>query len=237
MDAPWLASQLESGRSIESIARETGKSASTVASWVDKHGLTSQHAARHRARGGLTREQLEPLVEARVPIRAMAGQLGVSYSTVRHWLKRYGLVTSRGRRLAGTMEMRDEGAETGLADCPVHGPTRHIRRKDGGVRCLACRSDAVTARRRRVKALLVAEAGGCCVLCGYGDNVGALHFHHVDPATKVFSLGNTGVTRSLAKARAEAAKCVLLCARCHAEVELGVKRLPFPPMTHGVAAA
>jgi hypothetical protein len=135
------------------------------------------------------------------------------------------------------MEMRDEGAETGLADCPVHGPTRHIRRKDGGVRCLACRSDAVTARRRRVKALLVAEAGGCCVLCGYGDNVGALHFHHVDPATKVFSLGNTGVTRSLAKARAEAAKCVLLCARCHAEVELGVKRLPFPPMTHGVAAA
>jgi hypothetical protein len=167
----------------------------------------------------------------------MAGQLGVSYSTVRHWLKRYGLVTSRGRRLAGTMEMRDEGAETGLADCPVHGPTRHIRRKDGGVRCLACRSDAVTARRRRVKALLVAEAGGCCVLCGYGDNVGALHFHHVDPATKVFSLGNTGVTRSLAKARAEAAKCVLLCARCHAEVELGVKRLPFPPMTHGVAAA
>ena len=237
MEASWLASQLESGRSIESIARETGKSASTVAYWVNKHGLTSPHAARHRARGGLTREQLAPLVSAGVPIRSMAEQLGVSYTTVRHWLRRHGLVTERGRRLAGTRDMREAGVDAGIADCPVHGPTRHVRRKDGGVRCLACRSDAVSERRRRVKALLVAEAGGCCVLCGYGDNAGALHFHHVDPATKAFALGVTGVTRSLARARAEAAKCVLLCARCHAEVELGVKRLPFPPMTHGVAAA
>jgi transposase len=237
MEAPWLASQLESGRSIESIARETGKSASTVAYWVNKHGLTSQHAQKHAARGGIDRVELEAMVALGMPLRAMAEQLGVSYTTVRHWLKRYDLATSRGRRLAGTREMRDAGAETGVADCPVHGPARHVRRKDGGVRCLACRSDAVSARRRRVKALLVAEAGGRCVLCGYGDNIGALHFHHVDPATKAFALGNTGVTRSLAKARAEAAKCVLLCARCHAEVELGVKRLPFPPMTHGEAAA
>ena len=133
--------------------------------------------------------------------------------------------------------MRNAGIESGIADCPVHGPTQHVQRKDGGVRCLACRSDAVSVRRRRVKALLVAEAGGCCVLCGYGENVGALHFHHIDRATKAFALGDAGVTRSLAKARAEAAKCVLLCARCHAEVELGVKRLPFRPMTHGVAAA
>jgi transposase len=237
MEAPWLASQLEAGRSIESIARETGRSPSTVAYWVNKHGLTSQHAARHRARGGLTREQLEPLVAAGLPIRSMAEQLGVSYSTVRHWLAHHGLVTERGRRLAGTREMREAGIESGIADCPVHGPSRHVRRKDGGVRCLACRSDAVTERRRRVKALLVAEAGGCCVVCGYSHNPGALHFHHVDPASKAFALGDTGVTRSLAKARAEAAKCVLLCATCHAEVELGVKRLPFPPMTHGVAAA
>jgi transposase len=188
MEAPWLASQLEAGRSIESIAREVGLSASTVGYWVNKHGLTSKHAERHRARGGLTREQLVPLVDAGVPIRSIATQLGVSYSTVRHWLARYGLVTERGRRLAGTRSMREERSESGIADCPIHGPSRHVRRKDGGVRCLACRSDAVSARRRRVKALLVAEAGGRCVLCGYGKNPGVLHFHHVDPATKSFAL-------------------------------------------------
>jgi hypothetical protein len=46
-----------------------------------------------------------------------------------------------------------------------------------------------------------------------------------------------GLTRSLAKSRAEAAKCALLCSRCHAEVEAGVKRLPFRPMTRGDATA
>jgi transposase-like protein len=84
MEAAWLAAQLEAGRSIESIARETGRAPSTVAYWVNKHGLSSQHAPRHRAKGGLTREQLEPLVAAGLPLRAMAEQLGVSYTTVRH---------------------------------------------------------------------------------------------------------------------------------------------------------
>jgi hypothetical protein len=85
--------------------------------------------------------------------------------------------------------------------------------------------------------LLVAEAGGCCVLCGYAESPAALHFHHIDPTTKSFGVGYTGVTRSIAAARAEAAKCVLLCATCHAEVEAGVKRLTFPPMTKGEATA
>ena len=55
MDRATLETQLAEGRSIESIARETGRAASTVAYWVNKHGLMSQHAAsprrarRHRA--------------------------------------------------------------------------------------------------------------------------------------------------------------------------------------------
>jgi transposase-like protein len=57
MEAEWLAAQLEGGRSIESIARETGRAPSTVAYWVNKHGLTSAHAPRHASRDGLTREQ------------------------------------------------------------------------------------------------------------------------------------------------------------------------------------
>ncbi len=60
----------------------------------------------------------------------------------------------------------------------------------------------------------------------YDRCVQALEFHHIDPATKSFSLSQKGVTRSLAAARAEAAKCVLLCGNCHAEVEAGVTALP-----------
>ena len=93
MEAGWLAQQLEAGRSIEAIARETGKAASTVAYWVNKHGLTSQHAPRHRAKGPIARERLEALDQDGRSIREIAVELGVSAATVRHWLRKHGLST------------------------------------------------------------------------------------------------------------------------------------------------
>jgi hypothetical protein len=111
--------------------------------------------------------------------------------------------------------------------CDVHGEVEFVQRGDtGGWRCVACRAGAVTERRRRVKAILVEEAGGRCTACGYDRCMAALQFHHIDRQTKQFSLGRRGVARALEKARAEAQKCVLLCANCHAEVEAGVLVLP-----------
>jgi hypothetical protein len=69
--------------------------------------------------------------------------------------------------------------------------------------------------------VLVTEAGGACVICGYRRHPAALQFHHLEPEEKSFGLGRSGVTRSIAAAREEATKCVLLCANCHAEVEAG----------------
>jgi hypothetical protein len=111
--------------------------------------------------------------------------------------------------------------------CPSHGITRFQVDRQGTYRCLACRAERVTARRRRIKEILVAEAGGRCALCGYDRCLRALGFHHVDPSSKAFSVAFRGVARSLARARAEAAKCVLLCANCHMEVEQGLTALPF----------
>jgi hypothetical protein len=56
--------------------------------------------------------------------------------------------------------------------------------------------------------------------------VGALQFHHLDPREKGFALAAEGLTRALDLARAEASKCVLLCANCHAEVQAGLGALP-----------
>lgn len=73
---------------------------------------------------------------------------------------------------------------------------------------------------------LVDEAGGCCAVCGYDRCVVNLHFHHVDPRRKSF-----GVTVAKGKAldayRAEARKCVLVCANCHGEIEADL--IPSPP--------
>ena len=81
---------------------------------------------------------------------------------------------------------------------------------------------AVDRRRRAIKAIVVKESGGACLICGYDRSVKALQFHHLDPSTKSFGLADGGLSRSLERVRAEAGKCVLLCANCHAEVEAGI---------------
>ena len=97
---------------------------------------------------------------------------------------------------------------------------------------MKCRSGGVAKRRRIVKQLLVEEAGGKCALCGYERCQGALQFHHLEPSTKAFKISHKGFSRSIAKSRVEARKCVLLCANCHAEVENGQAELPIKLDTH-----
>lgn len=75
------------------------------------------------------------------------------------------------------------------------------------------------ARGRTRKRDFVRAAGGCCSRCGYDANLAALTWHHTDPATKAFTLDVRAMSnRSEVEIRAELAKCVLLCANCHAEV-------------------
>jgi transposase-like protein/5-methylcytosine-specific restriction endonuclease McrA len=218
MERAWLERELATGRSIESIAREVGKDPSTVAYWVAKHGLRSAHADRHAARGGLDRERLAALVERGLSTRRIAAELHVSPTTVRHWLRRYELRTIASLYRVGAAE-KPSGR---LHRCRHHGWAPFVLTSSGHYRCKRCRVDAVSTRRRRVKAILVEEAGGRCALCGYDRYVGALQFHHIDPASKRFTLAGGGLARSLESARNEAAKCVLLCANCHAEVGAGV---------------
>ena len=73
---------------------------------------------------------------------------------------------------------------------------------------------------------MVAEAGGCCAVCGYERCLAALSFHHLDPSEKRLHVSADGRCLAIATLRAEASKCVLLCANCHAEVEVGFARLP-----------
>jgi hypothetical protein len=92
-------------------------------------------------------------------------------------------------------------------------------------RCKRCIGEAVTRRLQRVKRELVEEAGGCCAICGYDRCIINLHFHHVDPAQKEFAM-TVAMGKSRATFRAEAKKCVLVCANCHGEIEAGLIESP-----------
>jgi transposase len=218
MDRADLEELLGQGLSLAEIGRRVDRHESTVAYWLAKYRLRATGHERHAAKGPLQREELVVFVEAGLSTAQIAETVGRSKTTVRHWLREYRLTTQwSNRRVASGTGQREL-----LLCCARHGITPFIRRTQGGYRCAKCRAEAVSQRRRRVKRLLVDEAGGRCSVCGYDRCVGALEFHHLVPAEKSFSLSHRGVARSLAKARAEASKCALLCANCHAEVEAGI---------------
>ena len=81
---------------------------------------------------------------------------------------------------------------------------------------------AVTRRRKLLKMKAVECCGGKCQICGYQKHPGVLEFHHVDPGSKSFGISSGGFSRSWSSIEEEVKKCVLVCANCHREIELGL---------------
>lgn len=220
-----LEEYLAAGLSVEQIGERIGRHPSTVTYWLKKHNLEPLGHDRHSPNGKVDPERLRRLIEAGATIREAAAELSVGYSTVRHWLKRLAIETETVRRRRGEKRARANGKLGVTRVCPKHGKTIFVVRSEGGYRCGKCRMAAVSNWRRRVKRRLVERAGGACELCGYNRYDGALQFHHVDAESKRFPISRNGTTRSWAELCAEADKCALLCANCHAEVEAGVADL------------
>lgn len=208
--------------SLEAIGERAGKHESTVSYWLKKHGLEAARAEKHKAKGAPSKEELERLLAAGLSLREIAHRLDRSLGTIRHWMRRYELKSSP-RRKRGS----PEAAREVVSQCRHHGETSFVREGRGYYRCKRCRVERVGRRRRIIKSKLVAEAGGKCVICGYDRCQQVLEFHHLDPGLKEFQLSHNGATRSLAKSRAEARKCILLCANCHREVEAGITAVPL----------
>jgi hypothetical protein len=221
-----LEQYLSDGLSLDEIGRRIGRDPSTVSYHLKKHGLLAVGHEVHAPNQKVDPDELRTLMSKGRTVREAAAHFGCGYSTVRYWLKKLGIETRRMSRLRESRAAVEEGKTRVLLVCPEHGEVPFLRRGDGNYRCSKCRTAAVSAWRRRVKRKLIERAGGRCVLCGYNRHPAALHFHHVDPATKSFVLSRHGVTRSFVEATTEADKCVLLCGNCHAEVEAGHVDLP-----------
>jgi AcrR family transcriptional regulator len=166
-------------------------------------------------------------VAAGMTIAEIAAAVGLSKATVRYWLRRHDLRTRATARVAVERAAREAGQADIMLICKRHGETRFVIEGSGYYRCARCRQEQVSDKRRRLKAVLVDEAGGRCIVCGYDRCVSALEFHHLDRATKRLGISANGLSLGLGVLREEASKCVLLCSNCHAEVESGVLRLPL----------
>jgi transcription elongation factor Elf1 len=84
---------------------------------------------------------------------------------------------------------------------------------------------AAAKRRRKIKLMAIGYKGGKCQICGYSKCPAALDLHHVN-GQKSFNIGHKGYTRSWKKVKEELDKCILVCANCHREIEVGITQLP-----------
>ena len=91
--------------------------------------------------------------------------------------------------------------------------------------CFNCIPNGLSSKERihhfdhLIKHKLVQYKGGKCEKCGYNKCEGALHFHHLNPEEKEFTISNInfGNEFDMEKLYQEVDKCSILCANCHAE--------------------
>jgi transposase len=123
MDKDSLKLFLDQGLSLEEIGRRVGGHPSTVGYWVRKHGLTPANQAKQAARGGISRERLAILIEEGHSLVAIGRLLGVSATTVRHWVSKYELKTARSERVRHGRQNRADGRAIVQMRCSKHGLT------------------------------------------------------------------------------------------------------------------
>jgi transposase len=117
MDCASLEQLLGQGLSLAEIGRRFDLHESTVGYWVKKYGLVAVNREKYSARDGLKRAELETLVEMDMSTAQIAEVVGRSKTTVRHWLREFGLSTNMGRKAPGV-----GGSATTSAAVP---PPRH----------------------------------------------------------------------------------------------------------------
>lgn len=99
-------------------------------------------------------------------------------------------------------------------------------RTDPSPYCKECSRKECVDRQRQIKDKLVQYKGGKCKVCEYDRCNDGLEFHHIDSTLKDFAISSVKSLTNWDKIKSELDKCVLLCCRCHREVEAGL--IPCP---------
>lgn len=110
--------------------------------------------------------------------------------------------------------------EREIRTCDKHGEAIFHHTKDNHWRCDECEKERSSKRYLKKQDIITTikkEYGGKCQVCGYDKCFSALHFHHINPSEKEFSISKCN-KKNEESVRKEANKCILLCANCHIEL-------------------
>lgn len=155
-------------------------------------------------------------MSAGLSTRDIAKKENKSQTTIRYWLKKYGLSSKLSIFNTGGCGKRK------ICFCKECGETDPEKFYIGGskrikCRCRSCHNQIQIDRFRDYKRQAVEYKGGKCSICGYNKCLAALEFHHNDPSQKDI---NWRKMRNwvFEKIKEELDKCDLVCANCHREI-------------------
>ena len=156
----------------------------------------------------MKKEELQYYISQNLSIRKIAHNTNKSASSIRHWLEKYDLKTTRSEKSAICKFCGD----TDLKNFMLSGSGRISKS-----RCKKCHSKYSILRFRNNKKKAVEYKGGKCMLCGYDNCMRSLSFHHRDPK---FKDPNWNKMRNwkFEKLKKELDKCDLVCNNCHGEI-------------------
>lgn len=93
--------------------------------------------------------------------------------------------------------------------------------------CKNCASMKASKKRRTERKIMLANTlGGKCQSCNYDTFIEALDFHHVNPKEKLFTISKNLSSKTYEVLLNEVLKCVLVCCRCHREIEAELRECP-----------
>lgn len=147
-----------------------------------------------------------------------------SKTSIRHWLKKYGLTTT-GK--AGNKPISIINGCKLCAKCNTSQPlSAFYYRSDRNTPhsyCSTCMKDDVTDRSHFSKKFYVDALGNNCSRCSQSYGYKIYDFHHTEPEHKDFSLRDHKLATHT-KIVQELSKCILVCANCHGEIHKEIKR-------------
>lgn len=159
----------------------------------------------------MDKTELEKCISAGNTQRVIAKKFAVSQSTVRFWLRKYGLKTRRGPH-----NKREPGSRK--CKCGETDPKKFYGNKSNI--CSKCHNGYVSKVGSQKVSRIREILGGSCAVCGFSKYQCALDFHHLKPGEKIDSLrGMRGW--SWEKILNEIKNGVLLCKNCHAAIHSG----------------
>jgi DNA-binding transcriptional ArsR family regulator len=157
--------------------------------------------------------KLKNYVEEGLSISKIASAEGKSKTSVRHWLKKFGLKTNCTIKKHTLIQ---NCSHCGTLLTENNGYWRK-NRQIWNFLCRGCSASNSRDRWENNKKRALDYKGGECQVCGYNKCSDAMEFHHVDPATKDRNMGNMKL-RKWEDQKIELDKCILVCSNCHREI-------------------